>query len=77
MNCWTSDTPTKKGFYYYRRPGMAPEHVLIAQVFPVRDASRGLFAEIITGILAYYQYAPVSELSGRWFGPLEQPPLDP
>jgi hypothetical protein len=74
---WTSEAPTATGFYYYRRPGMSPQHVLIAQVFKVCDPSRGLFGEIITRFSGHYHYGPVSEMGGRWFGPLEQPPLDP
>lgn len=65
-------TPTTPGFYYYRHRGAPTQHVWTAQVVRVRSGD--LFATVFASLTQHrVEHRPVTELNGRWFGPLPSP----
>ena len=63
---WTSEEPTKPGFYWYKDPRCAPTIFLLD-----RDDETGDMFLIEGGCWDF------GELDGQWFGPLNPPQEQP
>lgn len=73
---WTTEVPTKPGFYYWQGGGMTGDEVAIVQVNAFRDKTRELEGDellLSQGSVRRKKHLPVSEFGGRWAGPLPQP----